>query len=176
MKAFKEGINDIPLFRVQYPREYHLWNSMLRRCYSEKELAKCPTYRGCQVCEKWQVLSGFIEDLPLIEGYELWKNNPNQYISIDKDIKGNRSKLYSLENCKFVTKVENSRECAVRTDLSRARKISIDILDSKGRYCVTVSGAEEVAEFCHCNRDYVYKVLAGKHPTCKGYILRRYVK
>lgn len=176
MKSFKEGVNDIPLFRTNHPREYRLWNAMLTRCYSKRELAKSPTYDGCQVCEKWQKLSGFIEDLPLIEGYELWKDNPNQKISIDKDIKGNGLKLYSLDTCKFVTKQENNRECAIRTDLSGSRKMVIDILDNKGRFCVTVNGAKEVAEFCHCHRDYVYKVLAGKHPTCKGYILRRCFK
>lgn len=86
-------------------REYALWHRMLKRCYS----GKYPTYKGCKVCDRWLVYTNFLEDLPLIEGYELWRDNPNQRIALDKDIKqvGMENKVYSLETVKFVTCSEN---------------------------------------------------------------------
>lgn len=38
---------------------YKRWIGMLKRCYSEKELIKCPTYIDCSVCEEWHLYSNF---------------------------------------------------------------------------------------------------------------------
>lgn len=96
-------------------KEYSLWNDMLRRCYSEKYLEKYPTYQGCTVCERWHRFDLFLEDLPLIEGYELWINNSNpRAIHLDKDIKGGDKKIYSLETCMFIDQAENVRDAVSR--------------------------------------------------------------
>ena len=84
---------------------------MLYRCYSKKFQEKNPTYSDCYVCERWLKLSNFVEDITKIEGYELWLNNPNKYICLDKDIKSNgKNKCYCLENCMFTTIEENIRQ------------------------------------------------------------------
>jgi len=35
------------------------WKDMISRCYSERELEKYPTYKGCSVCEDWLYFSRF---------------------------------------------------------------------------------------------------------------------
>ena len=107
-------------------REYTLWHGMMGRCYSEKIQAKNPTYVGCQVCERWHCFANFVEDLPLIKGYDLWKNNPSQRVSLDKDVLGN-SKIYSLETCCFITIEDNSRERNIRKPVGTRELVSVDI-------------------------------------------------
>ena len=93
-------------------REYELWRGMLRRCYS----GNYPTYENVTVCDRWLCYANFLEDLPLIENYELWLENPNQRIALDKDLKqvGIENKVYSLDTVKFVTQSENAKEANER--------------------------------------------------------------
>ena len=73
---------------------YSIWNGMLRRCYSDVELRKKPSYKGVTVCKEWHKLSNFKKwfDENYIEGYQL-----------DKDILANGdSKVYSPETCCFI--------------------------------------------------------------------------
>lgn len=98
-------------------RVYQVWQDMLRRCYSEKEHERHPTYIGCVVCERWLKLSNFVEDIVKIDNYEYWRDNPNQRISLDKDIKSNGiSKCYCLEQCQFISKSENSKQAMKTRD------------------------------------------------------------
>lgn len=83
---------------------------MLQRCYSPEYQRRFPTYVGCEVCERWKVFANFLEDLPKIEGYQIWKDCPHQRIVLDKDIRGNGARLYSLETCCFIDNAENIRE------------------------------------------------------------------
>lgn len=99
-------------------RKYNLWVKMLERCYSKKHHEKYPTYKDCYVCDKWLKLSGFLDDLPKINGYEEWLNNPGKY-ALDKDIKSNgKNKCYCLENCIFVTHTNNSIQANKTRDYS----------------------------------------------------------
>ena len=121
---FNKGINDMPRgWRKDNIREYQLWQSILCRCYYEKYHKKYPTYKDCYVCEKWLKLSGFIDDLPKIDGYELWKNNPNKRIALDKDIKSNgKNKCYCLVECVFITNEENAKQ-ARKTDSDETKEL-----------------------------------------------------
>ena len=99
---FKTHVNNKPT------RNYSLWKSMIKRCYS----GNYPTYANVTVCERWLVFANFLEDLPFIENYEWWLENPNQRIAMDKDLKqiGVENKVYSLETVTFVSQSENSKE------------------------------------------------------------------
>ena len=103
---FKTNVNG------QLTREYNLWKRMLDRCYS----GNYPTYANVVVCERWLCYAHFLEDLPLIEGYEWWLENENQRIALDKDLyyveRGltTVNKVYSLETVKFVSASENIKE------------------------------------------------------------------
>ena len=104
-------------------REYNLWKDMINRCYS----GEYPTYANVIVCERWLCFANFLEDLPHIENYEWWLENPNQRIALDKDLKqqGIENKVYSLETVMFVSSSENSKEVN-----SRKGKESTDTVGS----------------------------------------------
>lgn len=128
------GINDLS-YRHEKPKNeqeelenriYILWRAMIERCYSEYRLNVKPTYKKCKVCDKWLKLSGFVDDLPKIKGYELWKNNKGKY-SLDKDLlqKDEEFKIYSLETCQFITIKENSSERMERNNPNPPQKVMV---------------------------------------------------
>ena len=120
---YNKGINDLSGIgwykNKTNKRIYDVWRGFIRRCYDENFLKENPTYRGCYVCEKWLKLSGFLDDLPKIDGYEFWLNNPNKGIALDKDIKSNgKNKCYCLEECIFTTQTKNSIQSNKTMDYS----------------------------------------------------------
>ena len=109
-----KGVNDMPrgwLNDKHNRRIYETWRGMLERCYNEQYQSKHTTYKGCTVCNEWLKLSGFVKDLPLIEGYNYWLSHPYERVALDKDIKsGGTNKEYCLEQCMFVANAENARQ------------------------------------------------------------------
>ena len=94
-------------------REYDVWRAMINRCYSDKYHEKNPTYKNVTVCNRWLVYANFLEDLPKIEGYELWlKSDIGDRVALDKDLKQQdvEDKVYSLETVMFISITENCRE------------------------------------------------------------------
>lgn len=72
---------------------YSKWSSMIKRCYSDKALAKFPKYKGCTVCDEWLVFSNF----------KLWMESKEwKGLSLDKDILVQGNKIYSPSTCVFV--------------------------------------------------------------------------
>ena len=85
-----------PTISGRNTKEYDLWKSMLRRCYSDACQKKQPTYEGCEVSENFKSYEYFHE----------WCNKQIGFgvngFELDKDllIKGN--KLYSEDSCVFI--------------------------------------------------------------------------
>ena len=107
------GINDMSRgWRIENEWNkivYRKWERMLYRCYNEDfhktEKGKC--YIGCTVCERWLVLSNFIEDVRLIEGYDEEKFL-NGELELDKDKKSNTDdKHYYFNYCTWLSRPEN---------------------------------------------------------------------
>ena len=79
--------------------------------YAKEYQDKYPTYKGCIVCERWHRFDYFLEDIQKLDGYNLFINNIKPHgIHLDKDTKGNGSKIYSPETCIFITNKENVKE------------------------------------------------------------------
>lgn len=99
-KIFGIGIDDSTSSSNQ--TAHYKWYRMLERCYSERYLAKKPTYRGCCVCDEWLTFSNF----------EKWFSDPdNGYCEryhLDKDILVKGNKIYSPNTCCFVPQEINS--------------------------------------------------------------------
>jgi hypothetical protein len=94
-----------------YHPAYNVWNSMLQRCYCKTD-ANYVRYgaKGITVCERWHCFEYFLEDLPYIDGYNNWLNNPELY-QLDKDYKQQgipyNKKIYSLKTCCFIEDYNN---------------------------------------------------------------------
>lgn len=164
----KDGSKPITIYgNGKHIREYELWKAMLTRCYSDKFHEQCPTYKECTVCDRWLVFSNFLEDLPLIDGYELWKNNPKQRIALDKDSKVEGNKIYSLETCKFISQSENSKERNVRCGTLKPSKkvMAISLTENK----VLVFKSMTQAEKFGFNRSCISLCCNGKLKSHKGY-------
>ena len=105
------GINDMPYGWASEnewnKRVYRKWQSMLYRCYNEEYHKTHPTYIGCTVCDRWLTLSNFVEDVPLIDGYDREKFLNGQ-LELDKDKKKDKNKNYVMKYCTWLPKPENS--------------------------------------------------------------------
>jgi len=94
-KKTKHGLSRHPM--------YNVYNNMIERCYTES----CTSYNrydgvGVRVCDEWR---------HSFESFYEWaiKNGWREGLQLDKDIIGN-GKLYSPENCCFVTPKQNSNK------------------------------------------------------------------
>lgn len=96
------GVNDVEeptRINGKQCKIYKTWKDMLRRCYDEKSIKKCPTYAGCTVCEDWLLFSNF----------KAWMTQQDyQGKQLDKDILIEGNKVYSPDNCCFVSKQTNT--------------------------------------------------------------------
>lgn len=78
---------------------YEKWSSMLKRCYSNSTLTHGPSYHGCSVCEDWLRFSTF---KTWMEAQD-WEGK-----QLDKDLLVRGNKVYSPENCIFVSQQINT--------------------------------------------------------------------
>ena len=170
----KDGSKPKATEKGKHSREYDLWSSMLQRCYSDKFHERNPTYKDCTVCDRWLVFANFIEDLPLIEGYELWRDNPNTGVSLDKDSKVKGNKVYSLDTVKFMSKSDNTKEQVERcgssfiNDINRKppkKVMAISLTETK----VLVFKSMRQAEKFGFNHSNISVCCNGERKTHKGY-------
>ena len=101
---------------------YHArWSGMIKRCYSEKSLAKRPYYRGCSVSDEFL---DFMKFKAWMETQE-WEG-----MELDKDILFEGNRVYSRETCVFVPENINH----FFTDSAKARgKYPIGVHQRTGR-------------------------------------------
>ena len=157
----------------KHTREYELWKAMLTRCYSDKYHEKQPTYKDCTVCNRWLVFANFLEDLPLIENYKLWRDNPNSRVSLDKDSKIQGNKVYSLKTVKFISSSDNTKERLKRCGMpARPRKVmAISLTENK----VIIFKSMLQTEKLGFDQGSISKCCQGKRKSHKGYIWK-YIK
>jgi hypothetical protein len=78
---------------------YQKWHDMLKRCYSEKEQKRRPTYEGCKVSIEWHTFSIFKAWLERQD----WKGN-----HLDKDMLVLGNKIYSPDTCVLISQKVNT--------------------------------------------------------------------
>ena len=110
--VYGHGINDMPWGWASEnewnKRVYQKWKDMLRRCYDEEhhKTKKGKNYIGCTVCDRWLILSNFVEDVPLITGYDR-EQFLNGKLHLDKDKKKDENKHYIMKYCTWLPAPEN---------------------------------------------------------------------
>ena len=149
-------------------REYKIWWDMLERCYNND---KYPTYKNCIVAEEWHSFSKFVEDLPKIKGYDYWKDNPQQKISLNKDIYYKEIgiitdyKTYSLLTTRFISNSENSKEQYERHGNPQKLKKKVRCIETNIIYESTRQAERETG----INQSSIIKTCKGKQATSGGY-------
>ena len=137
------GIND-NLYPVvvngKRTKEYNLWTSMLKRCYSRKCHAKQPTYADCTVSRNFKNYSYFNKWCQSQIGFDI------DGFQMDKDILVTNNRIYSEDTCAFVP-----------------REINVFFLDrkaAKGEYPIGVTFHKQANKYkAQCRIDAKHKHL-----------------
>lgn len=79
--------------------QYKYWYCMMGRCYNDKLMKKQPTYEDKYVCEEWHNYQTFAKWFD--ENY--YECNDGFVMDLDKDIINKGNKVYSPDNCVFVS-------------------------------------------------------------------------
>ena len=120
-------------------KEYDLWHSMLRRCYSDTSKKKNQAYEGCEVSDNFKYYEYFYEWCHKQIGFGV-DGNGNSF-QLDKDllIKGNR--VYSESTCVFIPREIN--------------QLLVKCTASRGEYLIGVHWSKT-------NKAFVAQVNKGK--------------
>ena len=107
---YSPSVYSIGIVGTKYPstingvltKEYDLWHSMLKRCYSDVYKKQRPTYEDCEASENFKSYEYFYEWCHKQIGFGNDGNgNPFQ---LDKDLLIKGSKVYSESTCVFIPK------------------------------------------------------------------------
>ena len=129
-------------------REYNMWSAMINRCYNKNDKYHYQYYgaKGVSVCLRWRCFEYFLQDLPYVADYKLWKNSEPGMYQLDKDTlqKGipDNEKVYSLATCMFIKAVDNTLEMCNRKNNNTSGYVGVrnyERINGNYAYCVSVA-------------------------------------
>ena len=151
-------------------REYEVWKNMIMRVYCPKWHETHPSYKGTILEECLHCYAYFLEyvirDIP---NYEYWLKHPNEGVALDKDVRGNGSKVYSRDTLMFVTQSENSRESVKRCG-TLTQSIEVYGVNIKtGERTREFENISEASKELGVNGSNISACLNGRYKTSGGY-------
>ena len=88
---------------------YMIWYHMRDRCYNKNhERYRLYGGQGVCMCDDWLDLNTFREQVVQLDGFNEDKILKG-LLHLDKDVKSPGNKIYSPENCSFISKEENNK-------------------------------------------------------------------
>lgn len=127
------GINDSTEPTGNNCPYYKRWAAMIRRCHSEKELSKHPSYRSCSIAPEWLSFSAF----------KAWmKEQDWQGKHLDKDLLVPGNRVYGPQFCVFVSP-EVNRFTTEKKSYAGNLPIGVSVVPENGRYrsqCCNLKG------------------------------------
>lgn len=157
---------------------FRVWRAMISRCYNEKnEIYKTYGNMGITVCDRWLCFEYFLEDLVSIRGFD-WTLFKDNKIVLDKDINynGMGAKQYNLQNCSFVSAVDNFQEMiSRRKKTTSSRYIGVTALKN-GKWQASISykskniyiGRFNTEQEAHMAYQKKHKELYGAETRCEA--------
>ena len=135
---YSPSVYSIGIVGTKYPsmingvqtKEYELWKSMLRRCYSDKYQKKYPTYEGCEVSDNFKSFEYFYEWCHKQIGFN------NEGWHLDKDLLTKGNKVYSENSCVFIPAEINT--LLIKCTASRGENLIGVYWDKKGKAFVAM--------------------------------------
>ena len=166
------GVGSIGDIKVEgNERAYNVWHKMLSRCYIDKsENYNLYGGMGVTVSERWSRFQYFVEDIPLVDGYNK-EAFDNSQLELDKDLKqagkDKSEMVYSLETCTFMSAYENSM--LVNNEQKKHKMIATDENSNE----IEVFGIKNWCKENGFTYNSVRLVLNGKQKLHKGWSFRR---
>ena len=143
-------------------KEYSLWGDMLKRCFSEKEQTRYPTYRGCSVSDNFLNYTYFYDWCQQQVGFGKVDENGRSWC-LDKDLLFKGNKLYSEYTCVFVHQEIN--------------KFFNDRGVDRGEYPVGVNFYKKIGKFsAHCTVNSKVKYLGLFNTPDEAFIVYKHFK
>jgi hypothetical protein len=144
-------------------RAYNIWNNMISRCYNKNDRAfKQYGAKGTTVSKDWLIFEKFLNDIPLIDGYDKELFNQGK-LALDKDKKQNGyvRKVYSLSTCTFLSQRENNQ-------YKTWDNVNYIATHKDGRE-VLIKNLSKFAQDEELCRSHIYQCLKGIRKTHKGW-------
>ena len=141
------SVHGVGMLGTKYPskingvitKEYNRWTDMLKRCYSEAFQKKRPTYKDCEVSDKFKSYEYFYEWCHSQIGFG---NDGNGFpFHLDKDLLVKGNKVYSENTCVFIPSEINS--------------LLVKRENMRGKYLIGVC-------WCNTNKAFVAQVHKNK--------------
>ena len=140
---YSPSVHGVGIIGTRYPvsescrntKEYTLWCSMLRRCYSGSFKKQRPTYEGCEVSDNFKSYEYFYEWCHKQIGFNV------KGFDLDKDLLVKGNKVYGENVCIFIPSEINS--------------VLVKCTASRGKHLIGV-------HWCNTNKAFVAQVNRNK--------------
>jgi len=152
---------------------YTRWKDMWKRCYNS-EHPEYSNYKDCPIDDRYHLLSNYVHDIELLEGFDLLKENPSQW-EIDKDKIDPNNRKYYFEHLSVVSKYDNRKErldrCGVPMkdpQIAKKRYRAIKGVSLEDNSIITFNSISEATR-AGFNLGHIIECCSGKRKSHKGY-------